>query len=121
MSNELIIIIDDEDPIREVLNLMIGKFGYKTECFKSVEQSLEFITSNKAALAILDYSIPGENGKENIKTLLDIQPDIKILLLSGLDMSQCNGFKQLGVADCLQKPIKMELLENYIKANLEKS
>ncbi len=120
MSNELIIIIDDEDHILDVLQIMINKFGYRTECFKSVGQSLGCIQNNRVDLIILDYSIPGEDGNQNIKTILQVKPDIKLLLLSGLDMSECDEFKKLGVTDCLQKPIKMELLEDYIKLNLAK-
>ncbi|MDX1701359.1 MAG: response regulator [Melioribacteraceae bacterium] len=120
MPNELIIIIDDEYPVLDVLQIMIKKFGYRTESFKSAGDSLGRIQHGKPDMVILDYSIPGENGKKNIKTILNINPDIKILLLSGLDMSQCDEFKKLGVADCLQKPIKMELLEDYIKLNLAK-
>ena len=120
MSNELIIIIDDENAVLDVLQIMINKFGYRTECFKSVGDALGSIQNNRVDMIILDYSIPGENGKKNIKRILQVKPDIKILLLSGLDMSQCDGFKKLGVTDCLQKPIKMELLEDYIKLNLAK-
>ncbi len=119
MSKKLVVIIDDEDPILEVLRLMVEKFGYKTECFYNVSDSLGFIQRRQIDLVILDYSIPGEDGMNNIMNLLNLKPRIKIILLSGLDMSKSKEFLDAGVSKCLQKPVKMETLKKQIKEVLD--
>lgn len=121
MDIKLILIIDDEDPVLDVLNAMIKKFGYKTECFHNVGDAIEKLPNINPDLIILDYSIPGEDGQSNIKTLLKIHPNVKIILLSGYNMTQIQELISIGVYKFLQKPVKLEDLKMSIESAFKDS
>jgi DNA-binding NtrC family response regulator len=119
LSKKLVIVIDDEGPVRDVLSLMVNRLGYNTECFDSVNNSKSYITDNNIDLILLDYSIPGENSEKNIQELLGINPDLRIILLSGFDINRLDQNLIKSVHNFLQKPVKIEDLQQIIGDTLE--
>lgn len=105
--------------VLDIIDQMIRKLGYKTECFANVHDALNTIENLDFDLIILDYSIPKESGEDNIRRLRDINKKAKIVLLSGYDTSQMDGLIKLGVYDFLQKPVDMKDLRNTISGALK--
>ena len=117
--NDKIIIIDDEPLVLEVLDSMIHRLGYKTESYPNVHNALYNIKDFSFKLIILDYSIPKEDGVENIYKLKDLNKDAKIILLSGYDTSKMNELINIGVYDFLQKPVDIDVLKIAITRALK--
>jgi CheY-like chemotaxis protein len=69
----------------------------------------------KFDLVLTDYSMPNITGKELIGKLLEVRPDIPIILSSGYhDLIDENETEKLGVKQCLMKPLKLKMLKETI-------
>lgn len=111
---KLIVIVDDEDQVLDILNQLVKKLGYTTECFSSVTEAVEKISNKNYDLIILDYLIPNENAIDNINKILELKPDSKILMLSGYNTDQMDDLMYKGVRHFLQKPVTIDELKNEI-------
>ncbi|MGO9568526.1 MAG: response regulator, partial [Desulfomonilaceae bacterium] len=84
-GSETILLVDDDDRIRDVAQQMIEMGGYKVLVASSGEEALEMYASHgeDIALVILDLIMPGMGGKRCLQELLRINPNAKILVASG--------------------------------------
>ena len=79
------LIVDDEpsdlDPTRAALEAA----GYRTLTAASTEEALQKFTGNATSidLAVLDISLPGRNGVELFQDLLRLNPEMRVLFVSG--------------------------------------
>jgi two-component system, cell cycle sensor histidine kinase and response regulator CckA len=82
---ETILLVDDDDRVRDLAQEMTKMWGYKALTASSGEEALETYAAHKdeISLVILDLIMPGMGGKRCLEELLRIDPDAKILLASG--------------------------------------
>ncbi len=90
--NNRILIIDDEYPIRFVLEKTLTAEGYEVQSASNGEEAIELATANHFDLVMIDLIMPQKDGFETIVALQEIQPDIGIIAMSG------GGWK--GGTDC---------------------
>ncbi len=117
-----ILVMDDEEHIREMLKKMLNSLGYDSEVSKNGREFIEkyeeaMNNSSPFDLVILDLIIPGDwGGKETIKKLLKINPDAKSIAISGYSkdniLSEATNF---GFTYSLAKPFTMKELHQLIK------
>ncbi len=120
-----ILIIDDEDFMREILAKMLIRMGYQVLLAVNGEEALEesaLIKSQGDSIraAIFDLTIPGGmGGKETIKGFKDIFPDTPVFVSSGFseDLTIARP-RDFGFTDSIRKPYKEhelgEMLEKYL-------
>jgi PAS domain S-box-containing protein len=116
-----VLLMDDEEEIRVVAEEVLRYIGYEVEIAKDGEEAIaryrEAIESQQAFDAvILDLTVPGGmGGKEAIKRLFEIDPNVKAIVSSGYsnDPVICD-FKQFGFRGSLAKPYKIEKLHETI-------
>jgi signal transduction histidine kinase/CheY-like chemotaxis protein len=117
-GSETILIIDDEPDILEIGKEMLEVLGYQVHSAQNGKKALELYTQHKNMihLVILDMIMPEMNGEQVYDGLLEINPDIRVLISSGYSQSGpaekilkkgCNGF--------IQKPFKIQLLSQAIR------
>jgi len=84
-GTETILLVDDDDRIREMGRQMIEVGGYKVLTARSGEEALEIYSAHKEeiSLIILDLIMPGMGGKRCLKELLRIDPNVRVLVASG--------------------------------------
>ncbi|MCR4421481.1 MAG: cache domain-containing protein [Exilispira sp.] len=108
-----ILVIDDEEKIRFLLKKILEKNGFSVKLAESGFKGIE-IYSNDAKLidlVILDLIMPGINGKETLIKLKEINPNLKVIMISGyIDDEKINECLNLGVKDFLQKPFDISSL-----------
>ena len=119
-----ILIIDDEEDIRELLKYNLKKEGYLVEVAENGEIGLALMKELKPDLIILDVMMPGMDGIEvceRIKADAQYQ-DILICFLTARneDYSQIAGL-DAGADDYIAKPIKTKVLLSRIHAMLRRS
>lgn len=120
----LILIIDDEDAVREVAQDILQARGFRVI---TAEDGLAGIAkySEHAAeidLILLDYSMPGLNGEETLSRLRQINPEVKAVLLSGYtEQEVITRFTGHKLAGFLQKPYSLKKLVELVKKNLPSS
>ena len=112
-----ILVVDDENDIRTILDYNLKLNGFNVKCAKGSEEALELNEAFLPTIVILDIMMDGIDGIELCKKLRKINPSIYILMLSASsdDYTKIKSY-EAGCDDFVGKPIKMKLLVNKIKA-----
>lgn len=86
-ENKTILVVDDEPVVRKLVGAMVGQFGYTVITADSGEHALTLYKNMKEPLALLitDVVQPGMSGPMLADKLTAMQPDLKVLYISGYD------------------------------------
>jgi PAS domain S-box-containing protein len=106
-GTETILVVDDDDRVREMGRQMIEIGGYKVLCASSGEEALEMYTSHRGeiSLIILDLIMPGMGGSRCLEELIRIDPDVAVLVASGYSENGLRVREQLaGARGFIRKP-----------------
>ena len=123
VGRETILLVDDEQKIREVCRDGLKLLGYTVVTADSGETAVDMYRKLGGAVdvVVLDMVLPGMSGKEIYRRLKAINPEIRVLLASGYSVGGqekeiledgCNGF--------IQKPFRMESLSMKIQELMER-
>lgn len=118
--NELILVVDDEELIREIARNALERFGYRVLLAKNGTEAVAHyaIHRNDVAVVITDMAMPIMDGAATILALRTINPDVNIIASSGLTMSgkKSNRGRPIpeGVRDFITKPYTAETLLNSL-------
>lgn len=106
-------IVEDDDAVRESLQLMLESVGYQTRAFANANAFLEAYDSDLAGCLVLDIRMPGMNGMELQRKLNERNSILPILFVTGHgDVPMAVEAMQQGALDFVQKPYReQELLE----------
>lgn len=127
-SGERILVMDDDENIRFLLSEILTSYGYMTESACDGAQAIELYkkaheSTNQFDLVILDLTIPaGIGGKETIKELIKIDPDVKGIVSSGYsnDAIMAN-YRQYGFSGVISKPYRPDDLVRIVQDVLNSS
>jgi len=116
-----ILIVDDEDSIRLVLERSLELIGYAALSAENGSKAIELFKEHHASieLVIMDMIMPGIPGSELYYLLKQINPEVKVLISSGYSSDQKT--KQLikdGALGLIQKPFSVEELLETVKTIL---
>jgi DNA-binding response OmpR family regulator len=117
-----IMIVDDEQDLREMINLMMTKEGYETEMAEHGTDFLEKIDEFQPELVTLDVMMPGLTTREILENLKGKKNNPKIILLTVVRFSDEEREKILkmgNVVDYVTKPFDLEALMNTVKKHLD--
>lgn len=118
-----ILIIDDDEDIREIISYNLTKDGYSVLKAKNGEEGIKKAKKNIPHLILLDVMMPEMDGMEVCEILRadETTKDIKICFLTARseDYSQIAGF-DAGADDYVTKPVKPKVLSSRIKAILRR-
>jgi two-component system alkaline phosphatase synthesis response regulator PhoP len=118
-----ILIIDDEEDIRELLSYNLKKEGFIVESAENGEAGLAILSSFKPQLVLLDVMMPGMDGIEvceAIRSKEGFQHTLVCFLTArNEDYSQIAGL-EAGADDYVSKPIRPKVLISRIKALLRR-
>lgn len=78
-----ILIIDDEAPIRKMLRQLFEKNGFSVLDAADGNQGIEIYKTDKPDLLITDLIMPGKEGLETIREIKRLNPNVKIIAISG--------------------------------------
>ncbi len=84
-GSETILLVDDDERIRDVARQMIEMGGYEVLAASSGEEALETYAAHRGeiSLVILDLIMPGMSGRRCLEKLLHVDPDARVLIASG--------------------------------------
>ena len=119
-----ILIIDDEDVVRQVVSRLLIAIGYNPIAVESGEKGLEIIRANiRLDLILLDLTMPGMDGRETYEQIMKIRDDIPIIISSGYSENESmNLFKNKKlIGGFLHKPYIIDDLKAIINKVLTKS
>jgi PAS domain S-box-containing protein len=108
MGNEKILFIDDEESIVIMARQMLERLGYEVDAKMNSIEALELFRSkpDQFDLVITDLTMPKMTGDKLVQEILNIRPDIPVILCTGfsekIDEKKATA---LGAADYIEKPV----------------
>lgn len=117
VMNNKILILDDEDPIRQFMKINLDYQGYQTVEASSGEEALKVFEEEKPAVAILDIMLPGISGYEVCEKIRDMSPMTGIIMVSAKsqDIDKILGLEK-GADDYIIKPFNPQELILRVKS-----
>ena len=115
-----LLIVDDEPEILQVLQIGLEQNGFLVEGFTNPEEALQSFKSNAEdfRLMLSDIRMPGLSGIQLAKKVKELNPDIKVVLMTAFEIYDGDPYKLLfpstHVDDFIQKPIGIDDLTNKI-------
>ena len=122
-GTETILLVDDDDDIRELGATLLIDFGYKVITAGNGKEALEIYLreEDRIALILLDLIMPLMDGRQCLAEILRINPDAKVVIASGYSESgPANGVMSVGAMGFVQKPYDMRQLLTTIREILDK-
>ncbi|MBC3413452.1 response regulator transcription factor [Pseudomonas sp. SWRI107] len=115
-----LLVVDDDDEIRELLCDYLSDAGYQTLAAADGAQMREQLARNKVDLVVLDLMLPGEDGLSLCRQL-QAQPGLAVVMLSakGSTLDRIIGL-EVGADDYVAKPFEPRELVARIKAVLRR-
>ena len=113
-ADKLVLIVDDDDSVRELLEFVVKKEGFRVEKAADGEEALSMARAVNPDLILLDLMLPKFGGFEILRELQsDETGDIPIIIITGryTDRSTSDMIKQEpNVKEFIEKPVKPQIL-----------
>ena len=105
MSGKRVLLVDDEKDFIDALSDRLAGRGLETDVAYDGMSAIELVRVNEYDAIVLDMVLPGMDGIETLKRVLEIDADLQVILLTahGTVQSGVEAVKE-GAADFLQKP-----------------
>jgi two-component system cell cycle sensor histidine kinase/response regulator CckA len=120
-NNKTVLVVDDEPEIRKLVGAMLSQFGYEVLTADSGEHALTLFRKHGQPIELLitDVVAPGMSGPMLADKLAALQPDLKVLYISGYDHTQVvrKYVVEKGHA-LLAKPFSVESLRQKMESLL---
>jgi signal transduction histidine kinase len=112
-----ILLVDDEQVVREVIALFLRHQAHEVEVTPSAVEALRLVREQKFDLVITDHAMPGMTGGDFVATLRSAGFQIPILMLTGFgELMTTSDSIPTGVTKLVNKPVTMEDLRSAIAA-----
>ncbi len=108
-----VLVIDDEEAVREVTLSILRALGFEADAAHDGIEGIEKFEAGpgRYAAVLLDLTMPRIDGEETFLQLRKLQPDLKVILMSGYNrVDAINRFIGKGLAGFVQKPFQVETL-----------
>jgi response regulator RpfG family c-di-GMP phosphodiesterase len=116
-----ILIVDDDESVRDVISVLLREEGYNCLTASSAEMALELVGAEETPLVISDMKMPGKDGLWLLEHLRDSFPDTSVIMLTGFgDTEAAVDCLRRGAVDYLLKPPKLTDLIRAIERALAK-
>ena len=112
-----VLIVDDEEVIRNVAQAILRRQGYTTICASNGEEALELVTKNadKIDVVLLDLTMPGMSGRDVLKELRNKWPQLPVVICSGYLIEEVSRIDNPDGADgIIAKPYSMSDLVSAV-------
>jgi two-component system nitrogen regulation response regulator GlnG len=120
MSGETILIADDDNAIRTVLNQALGRAGYVVRSTGNAATLWRWITEGDGDLIITDVVMPDEDGLDLLPRIKKLRPDLPVLVMSA-QSTILTAIKatERGAFEYLPKPFDLKVLLQVAKRALD--
>jgi DNA-binding NtrC family response regulator len=121
MSDCKVLLVDDEAEFVEALGERLEARGFAVDTAPTGLTAIVKAEQTRYDAIVLDMAMPGMDGIETLERLLELNPDLQVILLTGrATLEQAATAIKLGALDLLEKPAEIELLVKKIEAAAER-
>ncbi len=121
-GSETILLVDDEEPILNLGEQIFTKYGYTVFKASDGESALKLYREKNGEidLVVLDLIMPGMGGKKCLEGLLQINPDVKVVIASGYSPEGSHEtFLERGAKNFVSKPFNMKEMLQVVRKVLD--
>jgi DNA-binding NtrC family response regulator len=110
-----VLIVDDEQRLREVLERAVAGWGFEAAGARSAEAALKMMRADPFDISIVDLNLPNMGGIDLCEKLRAEFPSHQVIVLTGFgDLESAQAAIRLNVVDFLQKPCRLGELEQAL-------
>jgi two-component system, cell cycle sensor histidine kinase and response regulator CckA len=123
-KGELILVVDDEDSIRDITKTSLESHNYRAIVASDGIEAIALYAEHrdKISLVLTDMVMPSMDGLTTIRTLQKMNPEVKIIAVSGLASTEkINAIAEVGVKAFLPKPYTTKQLLSTIRELMDNS
>jgi two-component system response regulator FixJ len=109
--NSVICIVDDDEAVRDSLQVLLETMGYATRAYESGIRFIEDCAAVEAGCVLLDVRMPKMSGLEVLHHLQEIRPNLPVIMVTGHgDITMAVQAMRTGALDFIEKPFEEEAL-----------
>ncbi|HKS42440.1 MAG TPA: response regulator, partial [Blastocatellia bacterium] len=123
MSEQRVLIVDDEEPARQGLSEVVASWGYRTSTAADGREALDRVDKFSPLVVITDVIMPNLDGFKLLSHLKEDHPEISVILLTGQGSvdAAIRSVKDQGAFYYFEKPIDMRRLQLVLRKAAEYS
>jgi two-component system response regulator PilR (NtrC family) len=116
-----ILVVDDEQSMRNFLEIMLGREGYVVDLAANGNEAVEFVEKKIYDLVITDIIMPGPSGTEILKKVKEVNPATIVIMITAYASTESavEAMKE-GAYDYITKPFNVDEIKVIISNALEK-
>ncbi len=118
-KKKLILICDDEEGVRESLNLILGD-DYKLDFAHNGNDALQYLKKNNPDLIIMDIKMPQKNGLEALKEIRQQNLKCKIIMVTGYQsVETASEASKYNIFEYITKPFESSVVKETVEKALK--
>ena len=120
LADKSLLIVDDDNPLRDRLSRAMEKKGFKVTQAESVKQGIIQAKNSPPAFAVVDLRLNDGNGLEVVKEIQKLKKGSRIIMLTGYgNIPTAVAAVKAGAIDYIPKPASADDVENALLASPE--
>jgi len=120
MMNHRILIVDDDQPMCELLETRLKKRGFDASFCTAAESALETIENRDFDAVVTDLNMPGMSGIELIERLSQNRPSLPVIVITSFgSMETAVAALRVGAYDFITKPFEVEVLVHAVNRAIQ--
>lgn len=114
MSNCNLLVVDDDEAVRDFLTEFLASIGFNVTTFESAEAAMKLTEHelNQLEVVITDYDMPGIDGLQFARHVKRINPHVQLIVMSGKIQEIASEVSELGTT--LRKPFSLPTLVDQL-------
>ncbi len=121
MKKGTVLVIDDEEIMRDVLESLLSAEGYRVTLARTGEEALEQCRDVPFDVILLDVSMPGMGGIRTLEEILKADPEAVVVIITAYATFETAVTAwQLGAFNCIRKPFHNEQIVKVVEAGLQR-
>jgi len=117
LLDKSLLIVDDDNPLRDRLSRAMEKKGFKVMQASTVQQGISLAKESPPAFAVIDLRLTDGNGLEVVREIQKIRKNSRIIMLTGYgNIPTAVAAVKAGAIDYIPKPADADDVENALLA-----
>ncbi|HJU55851.1 MAG TPA: sigma-54 dependent transcriptional regulator [Pyrinomonadaceae bacterium] len=116
-----VLVVDDEEIMRDVLETLLSAEGYRVDLAKTGEEGLEAYGRRAFDVVLLDVSMPGMGGLRALEEFLKMDADASVLMITAYaTFDTAIAAWEKGAMGCIRKPFQNEQIVAQVAAGIKR-
>jgi DNA-binding NtrC family response regulator len=116
-----VLVVDDEEIMRDVLETLLSAEGYRVDLAKTGEEGLDAYTKRSYDVVLLDVSMPGIGGLRALEEFLKLDPEAVVVMITAYaTFDTAIAAWEKGAFGCIRKPFQNEHISSTVATGVKR-